>query len=312
MKRIAVAGLILVLVGCVAAGFYVAKNPERRTLDDAARSGAPGRFIRLADGVTHYDIAGPDTGRAVVLVHGFSVPYYIWDSTANALASAGFRVIRYDEYGRGLSDRPNVDYTVDLYDRQLVQLLDSLHLTSRIDLAGVSMGGLVTGTFAGRHPERVRSLTLVDPVAGTSPTSQGMFGWPVVGPYLWQTLAVPLMAGGQASDFVDPSRFPDWADRYRVQTTYRGFGRALWSHRRFGLGLMMDSVYEHVGRSSTPVLLLWGTADKTVPFERSASVRKAIPSAEFHAIDGAAHLPILERAALTDSIVLAFLSKQPR
>ena len=35
-----------------------------------------------------------------------------------------------------------------------------------------------------------------------------MFGWPVVGPYLWQTLAVPTMADGQASDFVDPIAFP--------------------------------------------------------------------------------------------------------
>ena len=40
------------------------------------------------------------TGPLVVLVHGLSVPYYIWDSTAASLAAAGHRVIRYDEYGR--------------------------------------------------------------------------------------------------------------------------------------------------------------------------------------------------------------------
>jgi pimeloyl-ACP methyl ester carboxylesterase len=312
MKRIGVGALVVALVVCIAAGFYVAKNPERRTLNDVARRNAPGKFIRLTDGVTHYDVSGPGGGRPIVLVHGFSVPYYIWDSTASALAGAGFRVIRYDEYGRGLSDRPNVDYTRDLYDRQLVQLLDSLRVTERIDLAGVSMGGLVTGTFAERHPERLRSLTLVDPVAGTNGSSLGMFGWPVLGPYLWQTVAVPRMADGQASDFVNPSRFPDWAARYREQVGYRGFGRALLSHRRFSLGLGVDSVYERVGHTSVPVLLIWGKADKTVPYERSAGVRKAIPSAEFHPIDGAAHLPILEQAHLTDSLVIAFLAKQPR
>jgi pimeloyl-ACP methyl ester carboxylesterase len=305
-----IAGILIAALGCAAAGFYVARNPEKRTLDDAARRGAPGKFVRLADGVTHYDVSGPDSGRPVVLVHGFSVPYYIWDSTANALASAGFRVVRYDEYGRGLSDRPNVDYTGDLYDRQLTQLLDSLHVTGRVDLAGVSMGGYVTGTFAGRHPDRVRSLTLVDPVAGNNGTSSGMLGWPILGSYLWQTLAVPTMADGQASDFVDPSRFPGWASRYREQMSYRGFGRALRSHRRWALGLSLDTVYQRVARASIPVLLVWGTSDKTVPFERSASVRAAIPAAEFHAIDGAAHLPILEQAHLTDSILIAFLSKR--
>jgi pimeloyl-ACP methyl ester carboxylesterase len=41
-------------------------------------------------------------------------------------------------------------------------------------------------------------------------------------------------------------------------------------------------------------------------------VRKALPAAEFHPIDGAAHLPILERATLSDSLFLSFLSRQPR
>ena len=312
MKRIAtLVGLVIGLC-FVGAAFYIVRNPERATLDDAARKNAPGHFIRLSDGVTHYDISGPDTGRTVMLVHGFSVPYYIWDSTATALANAGYRVVRYDEYGRGLSDRPESDYAVDLFDRQLTELLDSLQITDRIDLAGVSMGGSVAGVFAGRHHERVRSLVLVDPVAGTTGRSQGKFGWPLIGPYLWQTLAVPAMAEGQASDFVDATRFPDWADRYREQMRYRGFGRALLASRRARLGMMMDSVYQRVARNAVPVLLLWGTSDHTVPFRLNAGVRKAIPAAEFHAIDGAAHLPILEKARQTDSLILAFLARQPR
>lgn len=304
------AAMVLVLV-VGALGFYYARNPERKTLDDAERRNAPGKFVRLSDGVTHYDVAGPDSGRTIVLVHGFSVPYYIWDSTAASLAKAGYRVVRYDEYGRGLSDRPKTRYVDDLYDRQLTELLDSLRITDRVDLAGVSMGGAVTGMFAGRHPKRVRSLTLVDPVAGTS-GSQGKFGWPLIGPYLWQTLAVPKMDEGQASDFVDPTKFPDWADRYRVQMKYRGFGRALLSHRVEREGMVLDTLYQRVARESIPVLLLWGKEDHTVPFERSASVRSAIPSAEFHAIDGVGHLPILEKAALSDSLILAFLARQPR
>jgi pimeloyl-ACP methyl ester carboxylesterase len=302
-----VAGLLALFI-IATGGFYLSRNPESETLDDAARAHAPGKFVRLADGMTHYDIAGPESARTVVLVHGFSVPAYIWDSTATALAAAGYRVVRYDEYGRGWSDRPDVRYDADLYDRQLVQLLDSLHIHDRIDLGGVSMGGWVTATFVGRHPERVRSLILSDPVAGTSAAASGMFYWPVVGGYLWQALAVPSMAQGQTSDLVDPSRFPDWADRYRPQTHFRGFGRALLSTRRETAGMNTDTLYDRVGNTAVPVLLLWGTQDKTVPFARNSSVRAAIPDAEFHAIEGAAHLPILERAAVTDSLILAFLS----
>jgi pimeloyl-ACP methyl ester carboxylesterase len=311
-RHAAIVVAIVALLAVATGGLYVSRNPERATLDDAARAQAPGKFVRLSDGMTHYDVAGPDSGRTVLLVHGFSVPAYIWDSTAAALSTAGYRVVRYDEYGRGWSDRPNVAYTADLYDRQLGELLDSLHVRGRVDLGGVSMGGWVTATFAGRHPDRVRSLILVDPVAGTSGAASGMFYWPGVGSYLWQTVAVPMMAGGQASDFVHPERFPDWADRYRPQTRFRGFGRSLLETRRATAGMNTDTLYGRVGRANLPALLLWGREDKTVPFERSSRVRQAIPGAEFHAIDDAGHLPILERAALTDSLILHFLARLPR
>jgi pimeloyl-ACP methyl ester carboxylesterase len=313
MKRaLAFVGGLLV-VACVALfGFYLSRNPEKRSLDDAARRDAPGRFVRLSDGVTHYELLGPETGTTVVLVHGFSVPYYIWDSTTASLASKGFRVLRYDEYGRGWSDRPSGTYDADMYDRQVKELLDSLHIAGPVHLAGVSMGGWVTGTFAGRHPDRVRSLILVDPVAGKSGGPPSGFRIPAVGSIAWQTFVVPTMADGQMSDFVHPDRFPDWKDRYRQQMQFKGFGGALLSTLKSRTGVAMDSVYHTVAAANVPVLLIWGEKDNTVPFANNASVRAAIPNAEFHPINDAGHLPILERAAYTDSIILAWLEKQPK
>lgn len=304
-----VAGVLILVVVLSAGGFYVAKNPETRALDDAARRAAPGKFVRLSDGMTHYQVDGPDTGRVVVLAHGFSVPSYIWDSTAADLSRAGYRVVRYDAYGRGFSDRPDVEYSDKLYERQLGELIDSLHVSGKVDLGGVSAGGYVIGVYAGRHPDRVRSLILADPVSGQSPSTVRPFDLPVVGEYLWQTEAMPTMAEGQASDFVDPARFPDWPAKYRVQMQYKGFGHALLSSRVFRRGLNTDTIYARVAAAQIPVLLIWGEKDKTVPFERSELVRKAIPGAEFHAIPGAAHLPILERASFTDSLIVAFLAR---
>ena len=67
--------------------------------------------------------AGRPDGRVVVLAAGFSVPYYIWDPTFAALTGAGFRVLRYDYYGRGYSDRPAIPFTDEMYVRQLDELL---------------------------------------------------------------------------------------------------------------------------------------------------------------------------------------------
>lgn len=84
-----------------------------------------------------YDVTGPDTGRAVILAHGSSVPYYIWDSTAVALGAAGYRVVRYDRFGIGLSDRPDAAYDSTMFTRQLDD----------------STGGVRRGRF-GRTPSR--------------------------------------------------------------------------------------------------------------------------------------------------------------
>src|SRR5262249_375122 len=121
-------------------GLYVYADPEQRTLDSTSRTKMSGQFAKLTDGYTHYELSGPSRGRVVVLAAGFSVPYYIWDPTAKALTSAGFRVLRYDYYGRGYSDRPAIPFNDEMYVRQLDELLSSVQISGPIDLAGISFG----------------------------------------------------------------------------------------------------------------------------------------------------------------------------
>lgn len=130
----------LVLIG-VSWGLYVYADPEHLDLNEATRSRMSGQFARLTDGVTHYEIGGPPDGRIVVLAAGFSVPYYIWDPTFDALTKAGFRVLRYDYYGRGYSDRPPIPFTDEMYVRQLDELLNTARISGPIDLAGISLAG---------------------------------------------------------------------------------------------------------------------------------------------------------------------------
>ena len=99
---------------------------ETKELNEATRANVPGSFVQLSDGYTHYELGGPENGQPVVLVHGFSVPYFIWDPTFAFLAKSGFRVLRYDLFGRGYSDRPKLRYDIDLFCKQLRELLDTL------------------------------------------------------------------------------------------------------------------------------------------------------------------------------------------
>jgi pimeloyl-ACP methyl ester carboxylesterase len=300
-------GLVVLLLVGVPAGLYFALDPERLDLDQSVRDAAPGRFARLTDGYTHYEIGGPPDGRVVVLAAGATVPYYIWDPTFSALVGAGFRVLRYDYYGRGYSDRPEIPLTEDLYVRQLAELLDAVHVTQPIDLAGLSFGGSVITSVADRYPSRVRSLVYVDPAFRTPQTLSPLESMPRVWNVVTAILDERWWADGQLADFLHPERFPDWPRRYRVQLQYRGFRRARLSDLSANAAADQRDEVNRVGRVRRPVLVVWGKQDPNVPFEFSEPLMQQMPFARLLAVDDSGHLPQWEQPDIVQPALVAFL-----
>jgi pimeloyl-ACP methyl ester carboxylesterase len=283
---------------------------EPLTLDDRTRATLPGEFIRLPGGVTHYELTGPANGPVVVLVHGLSTPLFLWDPTVPALVEAGFRVLRYDLFGRGYSDRPRVKSDVKLFRGQLLNLLNALGFSKPVDVIGISMGGIIAVDFCDQHPDRVRKLGLIDPAGYPMPVSKGAIALflPAVGELVMALAGDKVVLGGLPHDFLHPDRYPDYAEQYKKQLPYQGFKRSLLSTiRHMPFNGAMIPVYEQVGRQDRPKLLIWGRQDRTVPFAHHELVQAALPGVAFHAIDEAAHLPHYEQPAVVNPILVDFL-----
>jgi pimeloyl-ACP methyl ester carboxylesterase len=77
---------------------------------------------------------------------------------AEALAT-GYRLVRYDERGCGLSDWDVDDFSFQAWVRDLEGLIDALGL-QRFPVLGISQGGPVAVAYAVRHPEKVSHLLL--------------------------------------------------------------------------------------------------------------------------------------------------------
>lgn len=290
-------------------GIYAIWDPEKLALDVATRSRMPGQFAQLADGYTHYELGGPDGAPVVVLAAGFSVPYYIWDPTFKALTDAGFRVLRYDYFGRGYSDRPPIPFTDEMYVRQLQQLLDAVHINAPVDLAGISFGGSLITSFADKYPERVRSLIYFDPSIRKPYGLSLLEDMPPVWDYFTAILDERSWANDQLGDFLHPEHFPDWPQRYRDQIQYKGFRRARLSEIVTNSSSDQDEQLIRVGQNPRPVLVIWGKQDPTVPFEESEWVMKDLPRGRLVTVESSGHLPQWEQPNVVHPELIRFLQE---
>ena len=96
----------------------------------------------------------------IILIHGFSVPSYIWNPTYQKLKNQGFRVIALDLYGRGFSDNLDTDYTDLLMANQVLELLNHLNI-NQAHLVGLSNGGRIISQAAVLKPQLIQSLIYV-------------------------------------------------------------------------------------------------------------------------------------------------------
>jgi pimeloyl-ACP methyl ester carboxylesterase/cbb3-type cytochrome oxidase subunit 3 len=213
--------ILFIICGLMVA--YVILDPEKKELNEAARSRLGGSYIRLSQGVTHYSLEGPENGRSIVLVHGAIIPMFCWDELSPALTKAGFRVLCYDMYGRGYSDRPEVTYDRELYCSQLRDLLDALKIHEPVDLIGVSMGAGIICDFSAQYPERVDRIGFISPLVNDVNTPL-ILQIPVLGECAMRFIGLRRIAE-RANSLADANspQYKRQAFLFTDQVTYRGF-----------------------------------------------------------------------------------------
>lgn len=111
----------------------------------------------------NYQIEGSDSAPVLMLSNSLGTNLHMWDKQAPSFAKK-FRLVRYDTRGHGKSSAPDYPYTVDMLGNDALALMDALKL-DRVNLCGLSMGGM-TGMWLARHaPDRITKLVLSNTAA---------------------------------------------------------------------------------------------------------------------------------------------------
>ena len=114
-----------------------------------------------SDGLTLHVLEWSREGTPLVFVHGFGNEAHIWDDAAPAVADY-YRTVAVDLRGHGDSDRdPELRYDHESMARDVVAATEALEIR-RFVLVGHSMGGRVAMRVAGKHPDRLAGLVIVD------------------------------------------------------------------------------------------------------------------------------------------------------
>ncbi|MBV1926046.1 MAG: alpha/beta hydrolase [Rhodobacteraceae bacterium] len=293
MANYAMSILILIcLIVIIAVPFVI--EMRRRPMDNDARKDAEGSFVQLSQGVTHYQWIGPTRGPVAVCVHGMTTPSYIWRNLAEGLALMGFRVLIYDLYGRGYSDRPSGTQDQSFFIQQLDDLLADQDIEGDITLLGYSLGGAIATTYAAHHPDKVRQLVLLAP-AGILKNTTLMANFIVKTPLIGDWLMLALFARSQRK-IAETERRGTGTGTAKGATElmlrelqYKGFITAVLSSMRGLLAQTLQDEHKTVYDAGIPVLAIWARDDKIIPLSAMGKLVEWSRSTKQEVIEDAGH-----------------------
>lgn len=262
--------------------------------------------------------AGPADGRLVLLLHGFPQTSMSWREVMADLAAGGFLAVAFDQRGYSEGARPDgvAAYAIDHLVADVLAVADDLG-AHRFDLVGHDWGGIVAWYVAGRHPERVRTLTVAStphPLAfvaalrgdlgGDQPSRSGyadFFRSPEAEAFFLRDDAAPLrgmyaaLPAEAADDYVRVLRGPG------AMTGALNYYRATRFHD------LTDP-----GAITSPTLYVWSTDDMALGREAAEATGGHVEGPyRFEVLDGVSHWVPEEGAADFSRLLREHLAANP-
>jgi 3-oxoadipate enol-lactonase len=242
----------------------------------------------LTDVRCYYETLGE--GEPLLLIPGLGTTRRMWDSIAPDLASF-FSLILIDNRSIGLSVAKRPPNSTADWAADIVELLDRLQLT-RVDVLGVSLGGVIAQRLAIDHPSRIDRLVLVSCADCFSPYLRQMAG--LLGhslrhfPHELFVRTVELL--GTSPEYLDAN--PQQVEQ-RVLAKCRSpiSSKAIARQLRALSCSEIDSRHYHI---SAPTLVIAGEHDAMIPSCYSRRMAERIPESCFMVVPGAGHNPLVD------------------
>ena len=275
---------------------------------DAARKASSATLIRSKAGITRYQVFGEKNSPTIILIHSFNGFMESWNPNISSLVSAGYQVVTYDLFGRGLSDHPRVDYDLKLFRNQLDSVLKEVGAKS-VHLVGSSFGCVIASDYANHHPERIASLVMVGPAGWPDENGRNkLLDIPLVADLAFHYFGKKILKPKVEAYLFNPSKHYNVIEEWERFASYPGFTRSALSTLRYSPVQDYTVGWEKLGALKKPTLFIWGKQDVSFPFANTKKLSKLIPDAKIIGIEDAAHWVNIEQAKKVNDAIISFFS----
>ncbi len=262
-------------------------------------------------------------GRPLVLVHGFGASIGHWRKNIPALAAAGYRVFAIDLLGFGGSDKPAIDYTLELWQALLEDFWQD-RINEPTVFVGNSIGALLCLMVAARRPDIVAGGVLLNCAGGLN--------------HRPDELNLPLrVVMGTFARLVNSQFFGSFLfNRIRQKHRIRGTLKQVYRNRDAITDELVELLYrpscdpgaqkvfasilsappgprieELLPHVQVPLLVLWGEDDPWTPVTGGRIFEQMSQSQpiEFVSIPKTGHCPHDERPDVVNARISQWLSK---
>jgi 3-oxoadipate enol-lactonase len=250
----------------------------------------------------YYELHGSEDAEVLVLNNGVIMNAATSWVFQTPELSKHFHLLQYDCRGQGQSDHPREPYSMDLHADDLNALLEALNL-DQAHIAGISYGGEVAQAFALKYPEKTQSLILIDTVSEVGPELEMII----------QSWVHALEANDPEGFFYNsvPWNFsPEWI---KANGGLLADAKERYKDLDFAAVINLCQAFFEVNftdrlhQIDVPTCIMVGEKDLVKGLRYAQILKREIPQAEFHILQGSGHVTCWEVPDTFNSTIIQFI-----
>jgi pimeloyl-ACP methyl ester carboxylesterase len=230
-------------------------------ITEARKTG--GQYIAIGEYNVRYFEEGQ--GETVIFIHGLGQAMYTFRKNVRIL-SEYCHVISIDLLGHGLSDKPEIDYTIADFSKLIVDFMDAMGIENA-SLAGFSTGAIIALDVAIKHPEYVNRLVLLSPggVTKTYPATIKHLSTPILSDIIFTFVNKSMVKSVLEQAYFDPNLITNDVVRHyhKVLSNKENLDATIVAYSNWDDS---EVAYE-LGSVTAPAYIFWGENDTWHPIE---------------------------------------------